>query len=546
MTSRVAAQISLSWLTAGALAGLYIGLGRQLDRLLDGRGLDQVALIWLAGLGLVAGAAAWAGPVLAAGEQNRIERTERGRVVAQVFALGAGQRSRERTGRIVSTATDGVERVAGFKGGFIGPMAASMTIPLLVLVVVALTIDPLAAAWLALGVPAVPLMVGAFQGVFRSVSQRYRANAQKLSAQFLDAIQGLPTLRLIGAGRRMGQRLADAAERLRRHVMGLLAGNQLVLLIVDSLFSLAFVVLAVGLGLWRLQSGHITAGQALALLLCASLLLDPLDRLGQFFYIGMAGAAASREVKSFVQTAAPLADRPGALAPAQADLDAAAPALEFDRVDFAYDPARPILRQVSFQIGPGEHVALIGPSGAGKTTIAELIQANLRPDAGTIRCHGLDTAALTADWRRSRLAVVAQRTYLFRGSLRDNLLVARPQAGPEELAQALAAADLDRFVASLPDGLDTPVGERGLALSGGQAQRVGVARAFLADAPILLLDEPTSQVDLESEAVILAALARLTEGRAVLTISHRASTVAGADRVLRLDQGEVEPCPTTL
>ncbi|MDR1214390.1 MAG: ABC transporter ATP-binding protein/permease [Propionibacteriaceae bacterium] len=544
MTPRVAAQIASSWLTAGSLAGLYIGLGRVLDRLLDGRGLDPAALLGLAGLGALAGLAAGAGPLLAAGEQSRIERTERDRVVAQVFALGAGQRSRERTGRIVSTATDGVERVAGFKGGFIGPMAASMTIPLLVLVVVALAIDPVAAAWLALGVPAVPLMVGAFQGVFRSVSQRYRANAQKLSAQFLDAIQGLPTLRLIGAGRRMGQRLAEAAERLRRHVMGLLAGNQLVLLIVDSLFSLAFVVLAVGLGLWRWQSGHITAGQGLALLLCASLLLDPLDRLGQFFYIGMAGAAASREVKSFVQAAVPLADRPGAQSPA--DVDRTAPALEFERVDFAYDPQRPILRQVSFQIGPGEHVALIGPSGAGKTTIAELIQANLRPDAGTIRCHGLDAAALTADWRRSRLAVVAQRTYLFRGSLRDNLLVARPEAGPEDLARALAAADLDRFVASLPQGLDTPVGERGLALSGGQAQRVGVARAFLADAPILLLDEPTSQVDLESEAVILAALARLTVGRAVLTISHRASTVAGADRVLRLDQGEVEPCLSTI
>ncbi|MDR1386047.1 MAG: ABC transporter ATP-binding protein/permease [Propionibacteriaceae bacterium] len=490
--------------------------------------------------------AAWAGPRLAAAEQSRIERTERDRTVVQIFALGAGQRSRARTGRIVSTATDAVERVAGFRGGFIGPMAASMTSPLLVLALLAWAVDPVAAAWLALGVPAIPLMVGGFQGVFRKVSQRYRANAQQLSAQFLDAIQGLPTLRLIGAGRRMGRRLAEAAEQLRRHVMGLLAGNQLVLLIVDSLFSLAFVVLAVGLALQRLQTGHITIGQALALLLCASLLLDPLDRLGQFFYIGMAGAAASREVKAFLATVPPLADRPGAWAPAPDQVDRAAWALEFDQVDFAYVEGQPILRRTSFKVGPTEHVALVGPSGVGKTTIAELIQANLRPGSGTIRCWGLDTADLTADWRRSQLAVVAQQTYLFRGSLRDNLLVARPQASPQDLAQALAAADLDRFVASLPEGLDTPVGERGLALSGGQAQRVGVARAFLADAPILLLDEPTSQVDLESEAIILAALARLAAGRAVLTISHRASTVAGADRVLRLDRGEVEPCPSVL
>jgi ATP-binding cassette subfamily C protein CydD len=211
-------------------------------------------------------------------------------------------------------------------------------------------------------------------------------------------------------------------------------------------------------------------------------------------------------------------------------------AVELVGVDFAYGDGPPVLRGFQLAVASGEHVALIGPSGVGKTTIAELLQGNIRPSAGQVRLFSADTSRQPLAWQRGQLAVVAQHTYLFTGSLRDNLLVADPTASADRLIEALAAAGLAEFVAELPDGLDTAVGERGLALSGGQTQRLGIARAFLKNAPILILDEPTAHVDLRAERAILASLERLGRDKTVVAISHRRATIAGADRVAEVSE----------
>jgi ATP-binding cassette subfamily C protein CydD len=205
-------------------------------------------------------------------------------------------------------------------------------------------------------------------------------------------------------------------------------------------------------------------------------------------------------------------------------------------VEFAYVPGAPVLTGFDLSVSPGEHVALVGPSGVGKTTAVELFQGFLHPDAGTVRVAGVDLDAAPADWASSQIAMVAQHTYLFAASLRDNLLLARPEANDADIWAALRQAHLEEFVRSLPAGLDTGVGERGLALSGGQAQRLAIARAFLKDAPILILDEPTSQVDLASEHAITQSLEQLAQGRTVLTVSHRPSLIASASRICRLDK----------
>jgi ABC-type multidrug transport system fused ATPase/permease subunit len=281
--------------------------------------------------------------------------------------------------------------------------------------------------------------------------------------------------------------------------------------------------------------------------LCASLLLDPLDRVGQFFYIGMGGLASVREIRAHLAQPPAMADVDDAgpsvspTGPAGGGAPATPPALEFDHVAFAYDPAVPVLRDATFAVHVGERVALIGPSGAGKTTLATLAQAMARPAAGAVRVEGRDIRTAPLAWARARIAVVAQHTYLFTGTLRDNLLIAAPHAPDDRLWRALADADLADFVRDLPAGLDTQVGERGLALSGGQTQRVAIARAFLKDAPVLILDEPTAHVDLASERAILAALDRLASGRAVLAISHRPATIASATRAILLHDGVTSP-----
>ncbi|MDR1427216.1 MAG: ABC transporter ATP-binding protein/permease, partial [Bifidobacteriaceae bacterium] len=478
-----------------ALAAAYLQAGAAFDDVRAGAAPQLGRYLAMVGAVIVAAMAAWGVTALGGRDQPREEHRERARITRHVFALGAAERTRERTGRIVSTATDGVERAAAYRATFLAPMIGSLAVPLAVLAVVALVLDPVSAGILAIALPAIPLTLGAFQSVFRKVSSRYRASSRAAAAQFLDAIQGLGTLRLLGAGRDMGRRLAAAAEDVRRHVMRLLAGNQIVLLIVDALFGLAFVTAAAGLALARFDAGAITAGQGLALVLCSALLLDPLDRVGQFFYVGMGGLASIREIKALLAQPPAIADADGA----PPDGPFGAPALAFEQVEFAYDPEVPVLCGVTFDVQAGERVALIGPSGAGKTTVAALAQAMLRPNVGTVRVGGRDARAVPLAWLRSQIAVVAQHTYLFTGTLRDNLLIADPDATDERCWQGLDAADLAEFVRSLPAGLDTPVGERGLALSGGQTQRVAIARAFLVDAPILILDEPTAHVDLASE-----------------------------------------------
>lgn len=460
----------------------------------------------------------------------------RHRVLVHVFALGPTERTRERTGRLVNTATDGVERAAAHRATFASQMFASLATPAVVVLIIGITIDWVAAGVLAISIPVVPLAIGSFQMAFRSVSTRYRASSRALSAQELDAIQGLSTLALLNAQDTMGQRLARATEDVRRHVMRYLAGNQLVLLVVDCVFSLGMTTGAVLLALWRESTAAITPGQALALVLLSSIMLDPLDRIGQFFYIGMGGIAAGKEITRFTAQTPAVLDAPDAVAP---DVEPLPGQLRLEDVTFAYEADVPVLRGVDLDVERGESVVLTGASGAGKSTISALIQGMRRPDTGRVLVAGADLQDVPLSWARERIGVVEQTTYLFTGTLRDNLAIARTDATDTQMLDALRAARLTDLLERLPDGLDTQVGERGLSLSGGEVQRIAIARALLKDAPILLLDEPTAHVDLTSEREILQALDHASQGRTTLTISHRAATIADATRRVELIDGRL-------
>jgi ABC-type multidrug transport system fused ATPase/permease subunit len=545
----------LTWVVAAGTTAVYLALGAVLDGARTGAGVPGGALVAIV-VGVVAlAAAAFAGPRLSLGAVGRREVERRDVLLDQMFRLGVAFRTQERSGRFVSTATDGVERAASYEVTFKFPIIASMTVPVIALVALGATVDWVVAGWLALALPAIPLLVNGFQKLFRSVSVQYRMTARRFAAQFLDAIQGLPTSTAFNRAGAKGAELARSAEQLRRMVMRLLAGNQVVLLVIDASFSLAMVAAAAGLAMARLRDGAITPGQAVAVVLVSTVLLEPLDRVGQFFYVGMGGRAAVREIDAVLAQPPTAGDAPGVRAPATstfhvnprgtaegevpADGETRPEAVALDRVSFAYPTGGTVLDDVSFTVPRGGRVALIGPSGSGKSTVAALIQAHLRPASGAVRVGGHDATAVPVDWVRAQTAVVAQTTYLFTGTLADNLRLAAPDADDDRLWHALAEANLADDVRGFPDRLATRVGERGLSLSGGQAQRLAVARALLKDAPVLLLDEPTSQVDAASEAALVDALDRAGEGRTVVVVAHRLSTVRGADEVLVLAEGRI-------
>jgi thiol reductant ABC exporter CydD subunit len=375
----------------------------------------------------------------------------------------------------------------------------------------------------------------------------------RLAARFLDAVQGLATLRAFGRAGDEADRVARASEGHREVTMGVLRLAFLSALALEALATLGTAVVAVEVGL-RLLHARIAFREALFVLVLAPEFYRPLRALGSAFHAGMAGKEAAARIAEVLDAEGPLAapaveagcppeeraDRPLGTRRTEVLRRDRPPAIAFEDVRFAYDAAATAaLDGFSLALPPGATVALVGPTGAGKTTAAHLLLRFLEPGRGAIAVDGAPLAALAPEAWRRLVAWVPQRPRLFHGSIRDNVALARPGASPSELAAAAARARLDSVLRELPRGWETPVGEGGERLSGGEAQRVALARAFLKDAPVLVLDEPTAQLDPESESAVVASIEDLRRGRTVLLIGHRLTTVARADRIALVVRGRV-------
>ena len=456
--------------------------------------------------------------------------------LAHLLGLGPARAADVRSGATASLLTDGAERVALYRQTFLAPTLAAAAAPLLVLIELAVVVDVVPALVLAAAVIMVPAFIIWCHSRLRASSSDSRRARMRLAAEYLDAIQGLRTLTLARAAERTSARLRLEGESNRRAVMGLLAGNQLVILLTDGLFSLFLITAAAGLALLRLSTGVIDVGDALAIVLTSYVLLEPLDHVGAFFYVGMGGMANQRAIRRILSRPLPRSTRsPGARTSPAATAQSS---IVLDDVEATWG-ADPVLEGVDLSVRRGESLAIVGPSGAGKSTLMAVLAGNLLPSSGSVRVEGTELSAVTQDEVRSASALVAQTTWLFTGTIADNLRLAQPYATPSQMWQALEVARLDKEVALMPEGLETQVGEAGLGLSGGQAQRLSLARAFLADRPVLLLDEPTSQVDLASEAAIVKSIEQLARGRTVVTISHRAGALTAVDRTVRVEAGAV-------
>ena len=484
------------------------------------------------------------------GRQSALDEESRLRVrtLDHIFAIGhlprtgAGADSAKTTasGALVSTLVDGSERVSKYEFTFLPQALSALITPLVVLVLAAIFIDPLSALELTLGIA---VAIGGSIGVSRLTrgsAAGSRRQRSALAAQYLDAVQGLSTLVLARAGERYAQRLGQRGEANRRALMRLLAGNQLVILATDLFTSVFILMASVAIAASGLKSGRLDAGDALALALVALVLLDPLNHVGAFFYVGMGGRASQKAIRNILATPTPASAAPAPV-PAKSsyqpeEVDTAAIFLRDVSVGWG---DKDVLKNVNLRVELGEHIGIVGRSGAGKSTLMALLAGHLLPREGYGRLGPIRLRPANMSRVQRSSALVSQRSWLFGDTVAQNLRLAKPEATTEELWRALEVAQLDTEIRALPKGLETMLGDSGMGLSGGQAQRLAIARAVLADRPILLLDEPTSQVDLASEAAITKALENLGANRTVVTISHRPAALIHTDRIFKVSKGKL-------
>jgi ATP-binding cassette subfamily C protein CydD len=456
----------------------------------------------------------------------RLELVER-RLRSQPLALDGAE-----AGEIAATAVQGVEGLEAYFARYLPQVVLAIVVPVAVLGL-AVAIDPISAALMLITLPLVPVFMWLI-GRYTEERTRERWLALRLlSTHFLDVVRGLPTLRAFNRGRQQAAVLHRIGERYRRTTIGTLRVAFLSGAVLELAATLGVALVAVTAGV-RLVDGGLGLQAGLTVLVLAPELYLPMRQLAAQFHASADGVAVAERMLELLDE--PAASRAEGKLIAPSPLDAV---VRFEAVSFAY-PSRPglVLDGLDLELYPDETVAIIGRSGSGKTTVASLLLRFVDPVQGRISAGGLDLAHCRADVWREQIAWVPQRPTIFRGTIADNIRLGDPGATERAVRDAAVLAGADRFVQSLPFGYETLVGDGGRPLSAGESRRIALARAFVRNAPLVILDEPTADLDRTSAAVVAESVERLRAGRMVLLIAHRPDLVEHADRVVLLDGGK--------
>lgn len=504
---------------------------------MEGKTFSDVAplLAWLAVIAVGRGLADAGFEATGRLGASRVMAELRGRLAEHLLRRRPGAMQDEHSGELVNSAVGGVEALENYFARYLPQAVLAAIVPLAILAWV-FPFDWKAAAILAVTAPLIPLFM-VLIGLLTERRTRSRwAHMSRLSAHFLDLVGGLETLRANGRAEAQSASIDAVGEEYRRETMGALRIGFLSALVLEllSMIGVAMVATAVGI---QLAGGHLGLEAGLTVLLLAPEVYMPLRQLGNQFHASTDGmVAAERIFEVLDQPAAVLASADPVPSP-----DPARGKVVFAGVDFSYPEREPVFRALDLTIEPGESVALVGPSGGGKSTLVSLLLRLADPTLGTISCDGVDLKLTDpAEWRQ-RVAWVPQRPTIFAGTVAYNLRLFRPEADDASVAEVARRADLGAVLDELPQGLDTVVGEGGRRLSLGQAQRIALARAMLSPAPLIVLDEPTAHLDRKTESLLSAAMDELTRTRSALIVSHRDRPIAAADRTLRLQDGRLQP-----
>jgi len=546
--ARLAKAAFIITIAAGFLAGIAAILqARQLSRIisqvfLGGQQLAGVMpLMWLLLGNLITRAVlTYLSETSAGYGAVQIKNVLRSLFAKHLLSLGPAYTQGERSGELVNTASQGIEALDAYFSQFLPQLAFAGMLPLAFLIAI-FPLDPLSAVVLLVTGPLIPFFMFLIGSMSQTLTRRQWTALSRMSAYFLDTLQGLATLKALGRSREQAGRIEQVSERYRQTTMSVLRVTFLSALVLELLGTIGTAIIAVEIGL-RLLYGRISFEPAFFILLLAPDFYAPLRNLGLRFHASMTGVNAARRIFEVLEQPVPEPAAEGAGNGARGS----APRLdrpfqiEFDHVGYTYlGRSQPALEDVSFSIQSGQMTALVGPSGSGKSTLTQLLLCFIKPQLGEIRVNGAPLGSFSVEEWRAQIAWVPQQPHLFYGSVAENLRIAKPDASMDELVKAAEQVHLLEWVESLPQGFDTFIGESGQRLSGGQAQRLALARAVLRDAPLLILDEPTAHLDVVQERILQESTRRLCEGRTVLIIAHRLPTVMRADQILVMQAGRI-------
>lgn len=482
-------------------------------------------LLLLAGVAAGRGLVSWLTELAAHRASAAVKSELRGRLLDRAARLGPGWLSGQKAGSLAALATRGVDALDDYFARYLPQLGLAVVVPVAVLARI-VTEDWVSAAVIVVTLPLIPLFMILIGWYTQARMDRQWKLLSRLSGHFLDVVAGLPTLKVFGRAKAQAESIRAITSEYRRATMKTLRIAFISSFALELLSTLSVALVAVGIGM-RLVHGDLDLYTGLVILVLAPEAYLPIRQVGAQYHAAAEGLAAAEEIFDVLEAPAPKVGT-GAV-PSSSRIELANVTVRHA------GRSEPSLDRASLVVAPGETVALVGPSGVGKSTLLDVVLGFATPEeGGSVRVGGAELGTLDVEEWRSRIAWVPQRPYLFAGTVAENVRLARPEASDEAVRKALRDAGADGFLRSLPAGVDTVLGEDGAGLSAGQRQRLALARAFLADRPLLLLDEPTAALDGETEAAVVDAVRRLAAGRTVLLVVHRPALLAVADRVVEL------------
>ena len=457
-----------------------------------------------------------------------VKGTLRDKIYEKLLKLGASYRESVATSEVVQMAAEGVEQLETYFGRYLPQFFYSLLAPITLFVILSF-VNIKASAVLLICVPLIPVSIVAVQKIAKRLLSKYWGIYTELGDSFLENLQGLTTLKIYQADEEKSVEMDEESQRFRKIAMKVLTMQLNSTSVMDII---AYGGAAVGMivVLTEFAKGNVSLMGTIAIILLASEFFIPLRLLGSFFHIAMNGMAASDKIFALLDLPEPESK--------ELVLEAGEIAISFKKVAFSYEADRPILNEISMDMPAGSFTALVGTSGCGKSTIAGLLMGRNRGYQGNIQIQEKELSKIEEKSLMEHITMVSHNSYLFKGTVRENLLMGKPGASDEELLKVLDKVNLLGFLEH-QQGLDTPVLEKGSNFSGGQCQRLALARALLHNTPVYIFDEATSNIDVESEELIMQVIRELSKTKTILLISHRLANVVDADRIYMLQNGKV-------